>query len=376
MRLVDLIRENHEIIIRSWKEFARTLDPDGQFTDLTLRDHASAILDAIAIDMELPQSDQQRVLKAKGMGGPNSMDPVSVVHAKLRIGLGFRIDQIIAEYRALRASVLRLWAQKKLADPEVPDEVTRFNEAVDSAIAEILSRYSKLLEQFRDQSLMILGHDLRTPLTAITLFAQMLSTPQGIDDKTSRVASRIIVNAERINRMLGEFVDLSRTRFGVGLSITRGPVDLLGVCQHVLDDLRQHDPGCAFRFDAFGDLQGDWDGDRLAQLTTYLVRDAIQHSDGQPVRIVVRGQLEEVEIDVHHEGRIPPDAMGRVFEPFARAGGDDTHVGSAGTGLGLYLVQQIAISHGGSVEASSTSEGGTTFHVRLPRQRRGIHPGE
>ncbi len=368
MRLVDFIRDNHEVIIRNWRDFARTLDPEGQFTDLTLRDHASAILDAIAIDMELPQSDQQRSLKAKGMGGPNSMDPVSVVHAKLRIGLGFSIDQIVAEYRALRASVLRLWAQKKLADTEVPDEVTRFNEAVDSAVAEVLSRYSKLLEQFRDQSLMILSHDLRTPLTAIALFAQMLSTPKGVDDKTARVASRIIVNAESINRMLGEFVDLSRIGFGMGLSITRGPVDLLGLCQHVLDDLRQTDPDCVFRFDAYGDLRGDWDGDRLAQLTTYLVRDAIQHGDGRPVRIVARGKLEEVEIDVHHEGRIPPDAMGRVFEPFALAGGDDTHVGSAGTGLGLYLVQQIAISHGGRVEVSSTSEEGTTFHVHLPRQ--------
>ena len=209
MRLVDLIRDNHEAIITKWRDFARTFDLEGQFTDLTLRDHASEILDAIAIDMEMPQSDRQRNLKGKGMGGANCMDAVSVVHAKLRIGLGFRIDQIIAEYRALRASVLRLWAQEKRADLEMSDEVTRFNEAVDSAIAEVLSRYSKLVTQFRDQSLMILGHDLRTPLTAITLFAQMLSSSIGIDDKTSRVASRIIFNANRINRILGEFVDLS-----------------------------------------------------------------------------------------------------------------------------------------------------------------------
>ena len=85
--------------------------------------------------------------------------------------------------------MLRLWAQEKRADLEFSDEVTRFNEAVDSAIAEVLSRYSALLTQFRDQSLIILGHDLRTPLTAITLFAQMLSSSIGIDDKTSRVAS-------------------------------------------------------------------------------------------------------------------------------------------------------------------------------------------
>ena len=90
MRLVDLIRGNHEAIITNWKDFARTLDPEGQFTDLALRDHASEILDAIAMDMEMPQSDRQRNLKGKGMGGANHMDAVSVVHAKLRIGLGFR----------------------------------------------------------------------------------------------------------------------------------------------------------------------------------------------------------------------------------------------------------------------------------------------
>ena len=204
MRLVDLIRGNHKAIITNWKDFARTLDPEGQFTDLTLRDHASEILDAIAIDMEVPQSDRQRNLKGKGMGGANYMDAVSVVHAKLRIGLGFRIDQIIAEYRALRASVLRLWAQEKRADLEMSDDVTRFNEAVDSAVAEVLSRYSKLLTQFRDQSLMILGHDLRTPLTAITLFAQMLSSSIGIDDKTSR--SRLGLSST-LNASIGFWVN-------------------------------------------------------------------------------------------------------------------------------------------------------------------------
>jgi hypothetical protein len=89
---------HREAIITNWQDFARTVDPEGQVTDLALRDHASEILAAIAIDMEMPQSDRQPNLKGKGMGGANYMDAVSVVHAKLRIGLGFRIDQIIAEY--------------------------------------------------------------------------------------------------------------------------------------------------------------------------------------------------------------------------------------------------------------------------------------
>jgi len=253
-------------------------------------------------------------------------------------------------------------------DRELSDDETRFNEAVDSAIAEVLTRYGRLLEQFRDQSLMILSHDLRTPLTAITLFARMLSTPEGIADRTSRIVSRIVVNAERIDQILDQFVDLSRTRFGLGLSITPGPVDLVGLCQSVLDDLRNDYPDCVLRFDAVGDLRGEWDGNRLAQLTTYLVLDAIQHGGGEPVRIVACGELDSVEIDVHHHGRIPPDAMERVFEPFALAAGDDTHAGAVASSLGLYLVQQIAIAHGGNVEVSSTSEAGTTFHVRLPRQ--------
>ena len=273
----------------------------------------------------------------------------------------------MAEYRALRASVLQLCAHDRFSWPESSDEITRFNEAVDSAIAEVLLRYSKILGQFRDQSLAILGHDLRTPVTAISLYAHMLSTSNGIDDKCSRLALRILADAERINRILGEFVDLSRTRFGVGLNCSLGPVNLAPLCRQVIADLEGYYPEHVIGFEAIGDVEGEWDGDRVAQLTSYLVRDAIQHRGDGPVRVIARDEGQHVKLEVHHQGLIPPNELGRIFEPFVRAAGDDAHTGSAAIGLGLYLVEQIATAHGGTVGVTSTSEAGTTFRVQLPR---------
>jgi hypothetical protein len=131
MRLSDFIRRNHSAIVREWETFAATLLPAaGGMTDLALRDHAEAILDAIVADLELPRTATEQSQKSKGQGEEHRMEDVGKIHAALRIEGGFRVSQLVAEYRALRASVFRLF-ERAASETGATDlrQVTRFNEA-------------------------------------------------------------------------------------------------------------------------------------------------------------------------------------------------------------------------------------------------------
>jgi signal transduction histidine kinase len=271
--------------------------------------------------------------------------------------------------------VLRLWERESLADPDIWHEVTRFNEAVDSATAEAASRVGHAMARYRDQSLAILGHDLRNPLGAITMCAQVISRSEVPDGRTSRLASRILSSADRMTRMVGELLDLTRTRLGVGLSFTVGPMDLAPLCRQVLGELEALHPARVVRFVATGDLRGEWDADRLGQMISNLAGNAIQHGNGQPIRVAAREAGEDVVLDFHNVGRtIDPDALDAIFEPFVRGPASAEDQGSTSMGLGLYIAREIVAAHGGTIEVTSTAEAGTTFQVRLPRHPRPVTP--
>lgn len=368
MRLADLIRNNHATIISEWETFARSLNEERQLSDVALRDHAVEILDAIVLDMESAQSARQQTAKSKGEAGPNGMDLVGKVHADLRIDAGFRLDEIISEYRALRASVLRLWAREREATEVARDDVTRFNEAVDSAVAEAASRVTHAMLQYRDQTLAVLGHDLRNPLGAITMCAQSIASSAQPDDRQGRLAARIQGSAARMTRMVGDLLDLTRTRLGVGLNFTPAPMDLEPLCRMTLAELEALHPGRDVRFETTGDLCGHWDADRLAQVISNLAGNALQHGEGKSVRVTATGSDEAVSLEFHNEGRpIAAETLKKIFEPFVRGPKDGGQEASSSMGLGLYIAREIVTAHGGTIAVSSTAAQGTSFLVRLPR---------
>jgi K+-sensing histidine kinase KdpD len=182
MRLADFILENREPILVDWEAFARTCGPAGQSMDVTsLRDHANEMLTVIARDLKTPQDKQEQKEKSKGNApdavkasetlseGGNDTKTAAQRHGADRAEGGFTIDQMVSEYRALRASVIRLWtkAQGALALADLED-LTRFNEAIDQALAESVTRYTQDLDYSKEMFLAVLGHDLRTPLGAIS----------------------------------------------------------------------------------------------------------------------------------------------------------------------------------------------------------------
>ncbi|MEO7104745.1 MAG: diguanylate cyclase, partial [Rhodoferax sp.] len=151
--LSDFIRANIEVIVSRWEEFAQTIPGANQMDKAALRDHAKGILLTIAADLDQGQTSAEQAAKSKGNAPDTSQQTQAKVHGNDRLSAGFSIDEVISEFRALRASVMQLWSDSVLTAPQaVSDEGTRFNEAIDQAIAESLERYSRLFDALLSSS--------------------------------------------------------------------------------------------------------------------------------------------------------------------------------------------------------------------------------
>lgn len=211
----------------------------------------------------------------------------------------------------------------------------------------------------------MLGHDLRNPLSAIATGAELLLRVSS-SDRQSRTAARIVSSAQRMSRMIDQLLDLTRIRLGAGLGVRRSSADLAQLVRQAVEEIEHASPESAISLDLTGDLTGAWDGERLLQVLSNLLGNAVHH--GADGRIVLRGdgtQPDAVTLDIGNTGAIPADLLPRVFEPFR--GDAQKSAGTRGLGLGLYITREIVTAHGGDVSVESTTELGTTVRVRLPR---------
>jgi signal transduction histidine kinase len=348
-------------------------------TVLALRDDAESILRNTARDMQSPQSLQQQGSKSKGHGGAggdesDGLDNASDLHGVGRVGSGFRITELVAEYRALRASVLRLW-RESLSQPDVNDidDITRFGESMDQSLSRAVSSYNKRVEQSRQMFLVILGHDLRNPLNCIRMATQLVTKE---DPGSVEAISMIDTSTDVIIRLVNDLIDFSLGAMGGAMQLKRGPVNLKELCHEVIGTYRMTHPGRTVRFHSEGDVTGVWDAARIRQVVSNLLGNALQHGspDGPiDLSLALEGSTPEksiVVMRVHNEGKpIPPEVLPTIFNPLVRyATRESTAQRSGGSiGLGLYIVREIVVAKGGTLEVTSTAEEGTTFTVRIPR---------
>jgi PAS domain S-box-containing protein len=222
--------------------------------------------------------------------------------------------------------------------------------------------------EFRERFLGIVSHDLRNPLQAILLAANGLLRSDCAVKQHLKAVRRITASAERMSRMIGELLDFTRGRLGGGIPVSPRPANLRHLCQHVLEELEGVHLERELRLKGAGDFQGTWDPDRLSQLLGNLGKNALDYSPADtPVDFTLQDEGDTLRVEVHNEGPpIPEQLLAGIFEPFRRAVQGDAHP-TSGLGLGLFIVQEIARSHGGTVEVSSLAGRGTTFTVRLPR---------
>jgi signal transduction histidine kinase len=331
-----------------------------------LRDHLPEILAFISSDLRTAQTDEQQRTKSEGQSHDPNGKSAAGLHGRLRAKSGFNVEQMVGEYRALRASILRLWSAQGPADESALQEMTRFNEAVDQAIAESVAHFSSEAEAWRHVFLGVLGHDLRGPLSVIMLTSEIMSK-MAADTPYSKQADHLIKSGRRMSELLDDLLDYSRTALGMGIRIARSEGDLASAVQDELEQLRIAFPDHRIVLELSGSTTGEFDFSRVREALANLVANAAKYgSPGGAIQVRLHGDADGVQMIVENEGvALSPDAMHTMFEPLKRGSMDD-EFSRHSLGLGLFIVREIAKAHGGDVTVSS-SERTTRFSLHLTR---------
>ena len=376
MRLADFILANVEPILEQWEAFARSVWPAGATADVAeVRDDAEHLLRETAIDMRSGQTSVERAGKSNG-----------------RAASGFDLEAVIAEHRALRASVLRLWRESDpTPDLRDVDDLTRFNESVDQSLAHAVRSHVQQVERDRvvalaneqasrkdseaanranDMFLTMLSHEMRTPLNAIGLWLSILRQ-EHVEEKYRQEGLDVIERNTRAQvQLIEDVLDLSRIASGklrmnigaceladlitAGVNAVRPAAEARGITINVQLDPSASDALC--------------DGVRIQQVVSNLVSNAVKFTrEGGRVDVTLSREQSSTQIQVSDDGQgISAELLPLVFDRFRQAD-SSTRRRLSGLGLELSVVKHVVEAHGGTVEATSPGEGkGSTFTVRLP----------
>jgi signal transduction histidine kinase len=373
-RLPDFIENNREIILQGWDEFARSLFPDRPLSEATVRDHAAEILAAIVKDMRTPETSFAQEEKGNGLCPNNSpaLRDAGEEHAIARLSEQFNLADLVGEFRALRASVLRLWRTQHPGPSDSLDDIVRLNEAIDEALAASAQRYSLRLDEARTVIIGILAHDLRNPIHSAALSTRYILQSKLVDANCIKAAARIERAVTRMSALVGSLLDYARASLGDSIPVAPEATNMAVICAGAIEEVESAYPGKNIILTCPRDANGSWDAPRITQLLINVLTNAVQHGDSDaPIRVDVSVTVGSVLVQIHNEGvPIDPTALGTLFEPLYRRASDRSQTpksGSSGLGLGLFISRQIALSHGGDIKVRSTHEEGTVFSIELPK---------
>lgn len=359
-----------ELILSEWEAFARTLLPAANGLDVDqLRDHAELMLQTVLQDMKTYQSPTDQAKKSRGEAAPPQQDPwtAAETHGQLRARDGFSLRQLIAEYRALRATVLRLWAQEFEPHPEALADMTRFNEAIDQAIAESVDFFAFETEHWRHVFLGMLGHDLRAPLHSMMLTSQLLL--HNSEAPVNKLATKLVKGGERMSLLLDDLLVYSRISLNLDIPVSPVRMDLAHTLEEEIELQRAAWPAFTIELLTEGLTQGVWDASRLKQVVGNLISNAAKYGDpGGVITVNLQGgDNDKVVFSVENSGpTIPARELDLLFEPLRRAALGNEETERYSLGLGLFIVRQIVHAHAGKIAVTS-GDGKTIFTVTVPR---------
>ncbi|MDP2816849.1 MAG: sensor histidine kinase [Polaromonas sp.] len=372
MRLSTHLRANAQDILAAWDAFAATLVHDGSLLDqATLRDHAGEILAAIADELDRPPaSENPDTPPDAGKGPSEDLESAAETHADTRMVSGFAIDTMITEYRAFRSNVVRQWvdAGGGRDQPRDMEDLVRFHDAMDQAIAESVARYTDQTRKSTDLFIGILGHDIRNPLGTISMSAQYLVRSGQL---AANAAEPIINSVVRINSVIEHVVDFTRAQSEGLMPINPKPGNLVTQFSKIMEETRVRNPQSILRMDSSGSFEGRWDEGRMGQLLSNLLANAISYgARGEPVTVRLWELADQVAFSVHNFGApISVEEQARIFKPLVRGSAAERGERRVpnGLGLGLFICQEIVRAHGGTIHLTSDESRGTSFIVKLPR---------
>ncbi len=346
----DHLRQHVNDVMEHWLGTCERLPGMENMSRGALIDHLPEFLEGMAKWIEGDQASARKLFDLLAEG-----------HALQRAGHGVPLETLTAEYTVLRRVVLRRLAEVLPPSREVLDDLVQFNEGMDEAIGQAVQRYTRYRDLLRDRFIGILGHDLRNPLGSVAMSsASILAWTR--DDRTRRLATVINRSADRMARMVSAISDFTRAHLGGGIPIEPLTIDMHEVCEEAAMEIRAAYPDREVIVSCSGSGMGAWDHDRVLQVLSNLLGNAVQHAQST-IQLTVREEPDRraVTTSVHNDGSvIPAEDIPRMFDPFrgSRRGG---------LGLGLYIVQQIALAHGTTCEVHTTKADGTTFTIRWPR---------
>ena len=372
MRLPDFIEANVEPIMDAWVTFALAREADTASNNLhALRDHAAEMLGVIVADLRHAQTPSEQQSKSEGTGPRGYADTAAELHGAGRAAQGFTAAEMVAEFRALRASVVRLYrAAHNTLSAEDQEDLLRFNEAVDQALEESVARFTKELDRSRDMLLAVLSHDLRTPLSTVLIATQHAVNGPSLDDENRSLMQRAVRSVKRMKQMIDDLHDFTRSRLGPDVAINRCETDLGAVLRDAVSEMDGLTSAHVFAMEVEGDLRGFWDGPRLSQVLANLLQNAVEHGDTtRPIVASAKGMSAEVVLAVYNHGPvIPAGELSGLFAPLKRfRNGVSSRSTVHNMGLGLYIAERIVHAHGGHIAVTSSSDDGTRFTVTLPR---------
>lgn len=373
MRLAPFISANMPQIIAEWENFVLTLVPAAcHMSPLALRNHIRGLLDFIVTDMKSDQSDSEQRTKSRGESAILLKHSAAEIHASIRLAGGFTMDQMVAEYRTLRASIIKLW-EEQLPEKSNGDllDLIRFNEAIDQQMTESIRHYTRKLDHSRGIFLGILSHDLRNPLGAVRMSAELALQMGGLNVRQSMLMSQVVESTDRATEIVGHLLDLTRARLGSGMPIVRELTNMEYIARVIVEEMRTMYPDRIINIEVSGNTEGEWDKPRIGQVLSNLLGNAIQYGfKDVPISVTVKGDGNAVELSVQNHGiPIAPELVDHVFDSLTRGSEheDEGQPALFNLGLGLYISKEIVTSHHGIISVTSTEKEGTTFTIRIPR---------
>ena len=380
MDLAAFIRSNEDAIVAEWQGFARAYLLSAEHMDQsTLRDHVIGLLRFIADDLETPETERERSEKAKGQGPKEggADDSAAETHATLRFTGGFDTVEMISEFRALRASVIKLWRPEWTKTEDILPDLLRFNEAIDQVMTESLSRFTKKLNYSENLLAETLVYDFRGSLEDVRNSAEGLVMKGALDAEGIRLVSKIESSTGRLTSLVSDLIDAVGIRLGKGVQIVPAYMDIAVVIREISEKFQAAHPNRKIQIETSGDLEGEWDRARVGQVLSNLIGNAVQQGlKASEIHITAIGTGDEVVLSVHNDGAIPPDFIGTIFDPLIRPENKrQIESETIRLDLGLFIAKAIMTSHGGNIAVMSNEEIGTIVTAHFPRKKR-INEGQ
>ena len=237
-------------------------------------------------------------------------------------------------------------------------------------MTESINYYTSTVEHSRNLFLGILGHDLRNPIGAMTMSAELIAKIGPLSERQKMFIDQILVSSGRAIEILNQVLDLTRARIGSGLQIIRGPMDMAFVARQLIHEMRAAHPERTFTIEVAGETEGEWDRARIGQVFSNLLGNAVQYGfKDRPIHVEIKGRQDDVVVSIHNDGLpIPSNALPRIFDALVRSSAEEIGQGhSNNLGLGLYITKEIVSAHGGTITVTSSEKYGTKFTALFPR---------